>query len=30
MKKGFQDFLPIRKNEEREEVIEGFVTNCEK
>jgi hypothetical protein len=30
MKKGFQDFLPIGKNEESEEVIEGFVANCEK
>ncbi len=30
MKKGFQDFLPVGKNEESEEVIEGFVANCEK
>jgi hypothetical protein len=25
MKKGFQDFLPVGKNEEREEVIEGLL-----
>jgi hypothetical protein len=30
MKKGFQDFLAVGKIEESEEVIEGFVANCEK